>query len=299
MPRTVRLPKIIGLVAARSAVRDWLVYQLNASGAIGAADSVCRVRRRPRFCAAILMITNRNPVYSALWFALATLSVCGLFLLQSAPFLAAATVIVYAGAIVVTFVFVIMLAQQSGATVYDQRSRQPFLATVFGVSVARRAAGMLQVDERRGSCISRMRSRRSRRPTCSAIRRRTSSLDTMLRAGPVAVRRLSVRGRTGRHAALGGHDRRDCDCAATPRGDAMMGDVERYLAVGAVLFVLGAIGFFTRRNLIVMILSAELMLHGVSLTLVTFGRLHNSSKGRALRFSFSRWRPARRGWRCR
>ena len=52
-----------------------------------------------------------------------------------------------------------------------------------------------------------------------------------------------------------------------------MGDVESYLAVGAVLFVLGAIGFFTRRNLIVMILSAELMLHGVSLTLVTFGRL--------------------------
>jgi NADH-quinone oxidoreductase subunit J len=78
----------------------------------------------------ILMITNKNPVYAALWFALATLSTCGLFLLQSAPFLAAATIIVYAGAIVVTFVFVMMLAQQSGATIYDQRSRQPFLATL-------------------------------------------------------------------------------------------------------------------------------------------------------------------------
>src|SRR4029078_8930434 len=60
-----------------------------------------------------------------------------------------------------------------------------------------------------------------------------------------------------------------------------MGDVESYLAVGAVLFVLGAIGFFTRRNLIVMILSAELMLHGVSLTLVTFGRLHNTLEGQS------------------
>jgi NADH-quinone oxidoreductase subunit J len=78
----------------------------------------------------ILMITNKNPVYAALWFALATLSTCGLFLLQSAPFLAAATIIVYAGAIVVTFVFVMMLAQQSGTTIYDQRSRQPFLATL-------------------------------------------------------------------------------------------------------------------------------------------------------------------------
>jgi len=59
----------------------------------------------------------------------------------------------------------------------------------------------------------------------------------------------------------------------------MTGDVERYLAVGAVLFVLGALGFFTRRNLIVMMLSVEMMLHGVSLTLVTFGRVHHSLEG--------------------
>jgi len=78
----------------------------------------------------VLMITARNPVYAALWFALATLSTCGLFLLQSAPFLAAATVIVYAGAVIVTFLFVIMLAQQSGAAGYDQRSGNSLLATI-------------------------------------------------------------------------------------------------------------------------------------------------------------------------
>ena len=60
-----------------------------------------------------------------------------------------------------------------------------------------------------------------------------------------------------------------------------MGDLESYLAVGAILFVLGAIGFFTRRNLIVMILSVELMLHGVSLTLVSFGKLHNTFEGQS------------------
>ncbi len=80
--------------------------------------------------AAVLMVTNRNPVYAALWFAIVTLSVCGLFLMQSAPFLAAATIIVYAGAIIVTFLFVIALAQQAGATMYDQRARQPFMASV-------------------------------------------------------------------------------------------------------------------------------------------------------------------------
>lgn len=82
--------------------------------------------------AAVLMITNRNPAYSALWFAVVTLAVCGLFLLQSAPFLASATVIVYAGAIIVTFLFVLMLAQQAGATNYDQNSRQPVIAVGTG-----------------------------------------------------------------------------------------------------------------------------------------------------------------------
>lgn len=76
------------------------------------------------------MITDRSPVYAALWFAVATLGVCGLFVLNSAPFLAAATVIVYAGAIVVTFVFVIMLAQSTGASGYDNRTQNRFAAVV-------------------------------------------------------------------------------------------------------------------------------------------------------------------------
>ncbi|WP_437206193.1 NADH-quinone oxidoreductase subunit NuoK [Planctomicrobium sp. SH664] len=59
----------------------------------------------------------------------------------------------------------------------------------------------------------------------------------------------------------------------------MTGEYEPYLAVGAALFVIGAIGFLTRRNLIMIILSAELMLHGVSLTLVTFGSMHHTLEG--------------------
>src|SRR5437870_7759302 len=77
-----------------------------------------------------LLITQRNPVHAALSFALVVLSTCGLFLLQAAPFLMAATVIVYAGAMVVTFLFVIMLAQQAGLSDADRRSREPQLAGV-------------------------------------------------------------------------------------------------------------------------------------------------------------------------
>ncbi|MFN0020877.1 MAG: NADH-quinone oxidoreductase subunit NuoK [Pirellulaceae bacterium] len=49
-----------------------------------------------------------------------------------------------------------------------------------------------------------------------------------------------------------------------------------YLLVGAILFVLGLVGFITRRNMIVMFLCAEMMLQGVSLTLISFGRYHGS-----------------------
>jgi NADH-quinone oxidoreductase subunit J len=79
-----------------------------------------------------VMITRANPARAALSFAIVVLSTTGLFLLQAAPFLMAGTVIVYAGAIVVTFLFVIMLAQPDGASDADQRSREPLLATIAG-----------------------------------------------------------------------------------------------------------------------------------------------------------------------
>ncbi len=79
---------------------------------------------------AILTITSRDPVHSALWFAAVVLATSGLFLLSGAQFLAAGTVIVYAGAIIVTFLFVIMLAQKEGRALYDRMARAPFFATL-------------------------------------------------------------------------------------------------------------------------------------------------------------------------
>jgi NADH:ubiquinone oxidoreductase subunit 6 (subunit J) len=82
--------------------------------------------------AGVLLITQPNPARAALSFALVVLSTCGLFLIQAAPFLMAATVIIYAGAIIVTFLFVLMLAQQEGLSDADQRSREPLLASIAG-----------------------------------------------------------------------------------------------------------------------------------------------------------------------
>jgi NADH:ubiquinone oxidoreductase subunit 6 (subunit J) len=79
-----------------------------------------------------LLVTQRNPARAALSFTLVVLSTCGIFLLLAAPFLMAATIIIYAGAIVVTFLFVLMLAQQEGLSDADARSREPLLASITG-----------------------------------------------------------------------------------------------------------------------------------------------------------------------
>ena len=57
--------------------------------------------------------------------------------------------------------------------------------------------------------------------------------------------------------------------------------LQQYLIVGAVMFVIGMLGFMTRRNLIVMFLCTELMFQGVMINLVAFGTYHGTLSGQA------------------
>jgi NADH-quinone oxidoreductase subunit K len=54
-----------------------------------------------------------------------------------------------------------------------------------------------------------------------------------------------------------------------------------YVILGAALFGLGVVGFLTRRNLIVMFLSTELMFQGVVVNLVAFAQMHRHVEGQA------------------
>src|SRR5882672_10063111 len=58
---------------------------------------------------ALLCITRRNPVASAGWLVVSMVSLAGLFLLLGSEFLAVIQILVYAGAVMVLFIFVIML----------------------------------------------------------------------------------------------------------------------------------------------------------------------------------------------
>lgn len=79
-----------------------------------------------------VLVAQKNPARGAIAFAFVVLSTCGLFLLLAAPFLMAATVIIYAGAIIVTFLFVLMLSQSAGPSDENDRSREPLYGSFAG-----------------------------------------------------------------------------------------------------------------------------------------------------------------------
>lgn len=94
---------------------------------------------------ALRVVTHPRPVYSALYFVLTVFATAGLFVLLEAEFMAAALILIYAGAILVTYVFVIMLASQAAGpesstpaqqlAEYDNMSREPLAASAIGFAL--------------------------------------------------------------------------------------------------------------------------------------------------------------------
>lgn len=71
---------------------------------------------------ALLFVTRRNPVPAALWLVNVMFALAGLYVMLDAPFVGAIQVLVYAGAIMVVFVFVVMLLNLGRDEISDLRS---------------------------------------------------------------------------------------------------------------------------------------------------------------------------------
>lgn len=143
MPRRGYSPVRLGfLLGACSLGGMWLyLHQFLpvATGLPDAAEGYYYLFSAIAIGAAARVITQTKPVYSALWFVLVVLAVAGLFLTLEAEFMAFAMVIIYGGAILVTYVFVIMLAADSGdsqrdedSPEYDRLPREPVAAITMG-----------------------------------------------------------------------------------------------------------------------------------------------------------------------
>ena len=97
------------------------------------ADGLFLILAAVTVISAVGAVTFRNPVYCAIWFGQSVLGVAGLFFFIGAQFLAVATVVVYAGAILVTFLFVLMLAQPEGKAAYDRVSWEALISAATGI----------------------------------------------------------------------------------------------------------------------------------------------------------------------
>ncbi|MGB0716301.1 MAG: NADH-quinone oxidoreductase subunit J [Phycisphaerae bacterium] len=107
-----------------------LIGVLVANVAPQAGDAFLYLFGAIALVAAVRVITHPVPIYSALYFILVVVAVAALLVLLAAEFTAIALVTVYAGAILVTYLFVIMLSQQDEAPAYDTRAREPFMAVL-------------------------------------------------------------------------------------------------------------------------------------------------------------------------
>jgi len=88
---------------------------------------------------AVSLILQRTPIHSALSLIVVMVAVAGLYLLMGAEFVAAVQIIVYGGAIMVLFVFVIMLLNAGE----EERTNFSKLATYAGVPLAVAVTGLI------------------------------------------------------------------------------------------------------------------------------------------------------------
>jgi len=142
--RPTRLSFRTGVTILGLAGVGWLMSMAvkAGGGASGppASATLCIAFATIAIAGAVRMITHPRPVFAALYFILVVLASAVLFLLMQAEFMAFALIIVYAGAILITYMFVLMLAQQGpeqsvgrlSQDDYDRVPREPAVAVVVG-----------------------------------------------------------------------------------------------------------------------------------------------------------------------
>ena len=84
---------------------------------------------------AIMVISSKNPVHSVLWLIVVFFAISGHYILLNAQFLAIVNLIVYAGAIMVLFLFVIMLMNLNAETEPQKNIWMKFAGAISGGSI--------------------------------------------------------------------------------------------------------------------------------------------------------------------
>ncbi len=246
--------------------------------------------------AGFMVIAVKNPVHAVLFLILAFFNAAGLFVLLGAEFLAMILVVVYVGAVLVLFLFVVMMLDVDFAVL-----RAGFLKYLpIGATI-----GLLLLVELIlivGAWVTAPEIAAQAPTPPAADISNTEAIGLILytryvylfeAAGLILlvamigaivltlqhkrdVRRQSVAaqvGRTREEAVRAGRGR-------IGEGPVMTIGLSHYLTVAAILFTLGIFGIFlNRKNVIVILMSIELMLLAVNINLVAFSAFHGDLVG--------------------
>ena len=271
--------------------------------------------------AAFRVITARNPVHAALYLVLAFFSAACVWMLLRAEFLAIALVLVYVGAVMVLFLFVVMMLDINVDALRDGFWKHfPLAALRRRGDRARDGGG---ADRRLPSARGARRRRRRRcklgntkvlgiaalhrLPLPAADRggdpaggdRRRHRADAAPAQGQQAHRPVASRSRRQeardrvRIVQMQPESTPPPDAASAerrpPAGDQPMRHdpitLGHYLSLGAMLFALSVIGIFlNRKNLIVLLMAIELMLLAVNMNFVAFSHYLGDMAGQVFVF---------------
>ena len=205
---------------------------------------------------AFRVVTSNNVVHAALWLVVVLAGVAAQYVLAAAEFVAVSQVLVYIGAVMVLFLFGIMLTRAQIGAEQNLNNRN----WGIGIPVALALARPARLGDHRP--VRRRQAARSGRPDADPGPRRRHPVGL-----PRPVPRPLVHPPRRRH-------RRH-----RPGQEGLTVLAVNFLLLGAVLFSAGVYGVLARRNAVMVLMSVELILNAVSLNLVAFALMNNNADG--------------------
>ena len=221
--------------------------------------------------ASLLVIGQGNPMHSVMLLIVSFGALAGLYVLLDAPFTAVTQIIVYAGAIMVLFLFVVMLLN-----VPREEPAPATVSTLLG-PIGMRIGALLSVLL--GAEILWALGRVGHRLVHAGVVGDLGQLRGAHRQRDFHPSRVRVRSDLGPDsgAMIGA-------VVLARKEQSVMVPLNYYLVLSGVLFAIGTAGVFLRRNLITVLLSIEIMLNAVNLTFVAVGRYRGSVDGQIITF---------------
>ena len=225
----------------------------------------------------LLVVVQSNPVYSVLLLIGSFIGLAGLYVLLDAPFVAVIQIIVYAGAIMVLFLFVVMLLNAPREEIVHVGHARVWRHARAWRPAGDRVCGRAGVGAQPIAHAGHDAGTATGRPT--RFRRSVSGCSRITRS-------RSRRRRSSFSSPWSARSSLSPERVILVRNESpgQMAELNHYLILSGVLFTIGTAGVLLRRNVITVLLSIEVMLNAVNLTFIAFGHFLGSSDGQIIVF---------------